>query len=57
MRTSVPNPIPKQPSEVDIVRSEFVSKRLEMERRYMRLQEVAEKSEERLAHMNIRLRK
>ena len=31
MRISVPDPIPKQLSEVDIVRSEFSSERLEME--------------------------
>ena len=37
MRISVPNPIPKQLSEVDIVRSEFASKRLEMERKYKKL--------------------
>ena len=46
MRVSVPDPIPKQLSEVDIVRSEFVSKRLEMEQKYKKLQEIAEKSKE-----------
>ena len=40
------NPIPKQLSEVDIVRSEFASERLEMELKYKRLQEIAEKLEE-----------
>ena len=45
MRVSVPDPIPEQPSEVDIVRSEFASKRFEMERKYKRLQEITEKSE------------
>ena len=34
MRVSVPDPIPKQPSEVDIVRSEFALERMEMERKY-----------------------
>ena len=46
MRVSIPNPIPEQPSEVDIVRSKFASKRLEMEQKYKKLQELAEKSEE-----------
>ena len=46
MRVSVPDPIPKQLSEIDIVRSEFTSKRLEMEWKYKKLQEIAEKSEE-----------
>ena len=46
MRVSVPNPIPKKLSEVDIVRSEFVLERLEMEQKYKMLQEVVEKLEE-----------
>ena len=37
MRVSVPDPIPKQLSEVDIVRSEFASERLEIERKYKKL--------------------
>ena len=44
MRVSVPDPIPKQPSKLDIVRLKFASERLEMEKGYIRLQEVAEKS-------------
>ena len=43
MSVSVPDLIPKQLSEVDIVRSEFTLERLEMEQKYKRLQEVAEK--------------
>ena len=46
MRVSVPDPIPKQLSKVDIVRLEFVSERLKMQRKYKMLQEVAEKLEE-----------
>ena len=46
MRISVSNPIPKQPSEMDIVRLKFASKRLEMEQKYKKLQEIAEKSKE-----------
>ena len=46
MRVSVLDPIPKQLSEVDIIRSEFASERLEMERKYKKLQKIAEKSEE-----------
>ena len=37
MRVSVPNPIPRQPSEVEIVWSKFAMKRLEMEQEYKRL--------------------
>ena len=37
MRVFVRDYIPKQLSEVDIVRSEFASKRLEMERKYKKL--------------------
>ena len=44
MRVLVPNSIPKQLSEVDIVRSEFVSEWIEMEQIYKKLQEIAEKS-------------
>ena len=46
MKVSVPNSIPKQLSEVDIVRSEFASERLEIERKYKKLQEIVEKSKE-----------
>ena len=46
MRVSVLDPIPKQLSEVDIVRSEFALERLEMEQKYEKLQEVVEKLEE-----------
>ena len=46
MRVPVPDPIPKQLSEVDIVRSKFTSERLEMEQKYKKLQEIADKSEE-----------
>ena len=45
MGVPVPDPIPKQLSEVDIVRSEFASKRMEMEQKYKMLQDVAEKSD------------
>ena len=45
MRVFVSNP-PKQLSKVDIVRSEFASERLEMERKYKGLQEIAEKLKE-----------
>ena len=46
MRVSVLDPIPKQLSEVDIVRSEFALERLEMEQKYEKLQEVVEKLKE-----------
>ena len=44
MRVSISDPIPEQPSEVDIVRLEFASERFEMEQKYKKLQELAEKS-------------
>ena len=46
MRVPVLDLIPKQLSEVDIVRSEFALERLEMEQKYEKLQEIVEKSEE-----------
>ena len=46
MRVFILDPIPKQLSKVDIVRFEFALKRLEMERKYERLREITEKSEE-----------
>ena len=46
MRVSVPEPIPKYLSEVDIFWSEYASERLKMEQKYKRLQEVVEKLEE-----------
>ena len=46
MRVFVSDPISKQISKVDIVRSEFASKRLGMKHKYEKLQEIVEKSEE-----------
>ena len=37
MRVPVLDPIPKQPSEVDIIRLVFIFERLEMEQKYLRL--------------------
>ena len=37
IKVLVPDPILKQPSEVDIVWLEFASERLEMEQKYIRL--------------------
>ena len=54
MRISVLDPIPKQPSKMDIVRSEFTSKRLEMEHKYKKLEEIVEKSEKMPEYMSIR---
>ena len=45
MQVSVSNLAPIQPSEVEIVRSEFASKRLEIEQKYFKLQEIADKVE------------
>ena len=44
MSVLVSNPISKQPSKVDIFRSEFALERLEIEQKYIRLQEAIEKS-------------
>ena len=46
MKVSILDPIPKQLSEVDIVRSEYALERLEMKWKYKGLQEIAEKSKE-----------
>ena len=46
MRISISDPIPKQLSEVSIVRSEFILEGLEMEQKYKKLQKLVEKSEE-----------
>ena len=46
MKVSVPDSIPKQLLEVDIVRSEFALERIEMEQKYKKLWEIAKKSEE-----------
>ena len=45
MRVSVLDPIPEWLSEMDIVQSEFALERLEMEQKYLRLQEMADKAE------------
>ena len=45
MRVSISDPIPEQPSKVDIVRSKFTLERLEMEQKYKKLHESTEKSE------------
>ena len=45
MQVSIPNPDPIQPSKVNIVRLEFPSEKLEMEQKYLKLQEKADKAE------------
>ena len=45
MRVSVSDPILEQPSEIDIIRSEFTSERLEMEQKYLKLQEIVDRAE------------
>ena len=42
IRVSVPDPTPIQPSEVEIVKLEFASERLEIEQKYFRLQKMAD---------------
>ena len=46
MRVSILDPILKQLSEVDIVRSEFASEMLKMEQKYKKLHEIVDKLEE-----------
>ena len=43
MQVSIPDPVLIQPSKIEIIRSEFASERLEMEQKYLRLQETADK--------------
>ena len=45
MRVSIPNFAPIQPLKVEIVRLEFAFERLEMEHRYLRLEEIADMAE------------
>ena len=45
MQVPIPDPVPVQPSEIEIVRAEFASERLEMEQKYLRLQETADRAE------------
>ena len=44
IRVPIPDPHPRQPLELEIVRSKFVTKRIGMEREYKRLRKIAEKS-------------
>ena len=44
IRVSVPDPAPIQPSKVEIVKLGFAFERLEMEQKYFRLQEMANKA-------------
>ena len=46
MRVSIPDSIPKQLSEVDILRLEFTLERNEMEQKYKKLQKIVEKLKE-----------
>ena len=45
IQVPIPDPVPVQPSEIEIVRAEFASERLEMEQKYLRLQETADRVE------------
>ena len=45
MQIPIPNPVLVQPSEIEIIRLEFAFERLEMEQKYLRLQEIADKAE------------
>ena len=45
MQVSVPVPVPMQPSEMEIIRSEFAFERSKMKQKYLRLQKTANKAE------------
>ena len=45
MQVSISDPIPVQPSMIEIIILEFASKRSKMEQKYMRLQEITDKAE------------
>ena len=44
MRVLIPNPVPIQPSKVEIIKLEFASERLEIEKKYLRLEKIANKT-------------
>ena len=44
MQVLIPYPVPVQPSEIEIIRAEFASEKLEMEQKYLKLQEIADKA-------------
>ena len=45
MQVPIPDPVPVQLLEIEIIRAKFASKRSEMEQKYLRLQETADKAE------------
>ena len=45
MQVPIPESVPVQPSEIKIIRAEFAFERLEMEQKYLRLQETVDKAE------------
>ena len=45
MQVPIQDPVPIQPSEIEIIRVEFASERLGMEQKYLKLQEIADKAE------------
>ena len=45
MQVLISDPIPIQPSTIEIIRSEFAFERSEMEQKYLRLQKIADKAE------------
>ena len=44
MQVSIPDPVPVQPSDIEIIRAEFAFEKSEMERKYLMLQETADKA-------------
>ena len=45
MQVPISDPVPVQPSEIEIVRAKFASERLEIEQKYLRLQKTADRAE------------
>ena len=45
MQVPIPDPVSVPPSEIEIVRAEFAFEKLEMEHKYLRLQDTADRAE------------
>ena len=45
MQVPIPDPVPVQPLEIEIIRAEFAFERIEMEQKYLRLKKTADKAE------------
>ena len=57
MQVPISNLVLVQPSEIEIIRSEFTFERSKMEQKYLKLQEIADKAESMPEFMSIKPRK